>query len=243
MGPMDEEMRTQRLVAAEQRAEALFDEVVRRELIAPGRREQEVSDDVRDLAAELMGTSRFWHKRVVRAGPNTLEPYRENPPDREIAADDVVFLDLGPIFAPPGSPEWEADLGRTYVLGDDPVKHRLRDDLGRVFAAGRDHFEAHPDITGEQLYAEVVRLAEEAGWAFGGPHSGHLVGEFPHELIDERPQPQLHHPRQRRADAHAGPLGARLPLDPRGPPRRPRAARSAGSSSSCSPCRARRPPA
>lgn len=185
MGVMDEEMRTQRLVAAERRAEALFDEVVRRELIAPGRREQEVSDDVRDLAAEVMGTSRFWHKRVVRAGPNTLEPYRENPPDREIAADDVVFLDLGPIFAPPGSPEWEADLGRTYVLGDDPVKHRLRDDLGRVFAAGREYFETHPDITGEQLYAEVVRLAEEAGWAFGGPHSGHLVGEFPHQLIDE----------------------------------------------------------
>ena len=31
--------------------------------------------------------------------------------------DDILFLDLGPIFA-----EWEADFGRTYVLGDDPVK-------------------------------------------------------------------------------------------------------------------------
>jgi len=44
---------------------------------------------------------------------------------------------------------------------------------------------AHPDIPGAQLYAEVVRLAQAAGWTFGGPHSGHLVGEFPHEHIDE----------------------------------------------------------
>lgn len=34
---------------------------------------------------------------------------------------------------------------------------------------------AHPDITGAQLYAEVVPLAQAAGWTFGGPHSGHLV--------------------------------------------------------------------
>jgi len=26
---------------------------------------------------------RHWHKRIVRAGPNTLQPYAQNPPDRE----------------------------------------------------------------------------------------------------------------------------------------------------------------
>ena len=39
-------------------------------------------------------------------------------------------------------------------------------------------------ISGAQLYAHVVGLAEQAGWEFGGAHSGHLVGEFPHEWID-----------------------------------------------------------
>ena len=97
-----------------------------------------MSDRVRDLGAELFGTRRHWHKRIVRSGPNTLQPYRENPPDRSIGADDIVFLDFGPIFA-----EWEADFGRTYVLGDDPVKHRLRADLPRIWAAGRAHFEAN----------------------------------------------------------------------------------------------------
>ncbi|MFC4947996.1 M24 family metallopeptidase [Pseudonocardia sp. GCM10023141] len=176
---IDEQERERRLIAAEEQAEQLFAEVTRRGLVTAGVSESAVSTQVRDLASELLGVQRHWHKRIVRSGPNTLEPYRENPPDRVITEDDIVFLDLGPIFA-----EWEADFGRTYVLGDDPVKRRLQADLEPIFLAGKRHFTDHPDITGAQLYAHVVGLAEAAGWEFGGPHSGHLVGEFPHELID-----------------------------------------------------------
>ncbi|MFJ6725345.1 M24 family metallopeptidase [Streptomyces sp. NPDC091281] len=175
----DEDTRARRLLDAQAKAVRLFEEIDRRGLVAPGRGEREVSDQVRDLANELFGTTRHWHKRIVRSGPNTLKPYRENPPDRVIGADDLVFADFGPIFE-----EYEADFGRTFVLGDDPVKHRLRDDLPEVFAAGRRFFEADPDITGAALYAEVARLAEAAGWELGGWHAGHLVGEFPHEWID-----------------------------------------------------------
>ena len=103
-----------------------------------------------------------------------------------------MFLDFGPIFS-----EWEADFGRTYVLGDDPVKHRLRDDLERVWPAGREHFEAHPAITGAQLYAHVVGLAEAAAGSSAGAHSGHLVGEFPHETDRRRADRELHRPGQR----------------------------------------------
>lgn len=176
---IDERQRAARLVAAEEQAEALFAEVERRGLVAPGERETVVSDRVRDLGAAMFGTDRHWHKRVVRAGPNTLLPYRENPPDRVIGEDDIVFLDFGPIFA-----EWEADFGRTFVLGQDPVKLALRDDLPRLWAAGRAHFEAHPTITGSELYAHVAALATGAGWEFGNVHAGHLVGEFPHEFVD-----------------------------------------------------------
>jgi Xaa-Pro aminopeptidase len=176
---IDEDARARNLVAAERKAVVLFDEVERRGVIQAGLAETVVSDQVRDLAADLFGTRRHWHKRIVRSGPNTLKPYRENPPDRVIGTDDIVFLDFGPIFA-----DWEADFGRTYVLGEDPVKLRLRDDLPVIWSAGRDYFEARPDIAGAELYAHMVELAEAAGWDFGGPHSGHLVGEFPHEMID-----------------------------------------------------------
>ena len=174
-----EDERASRLLDAQANAVALFDEVVARGIIAAGQGERAVSDQIRDLANEMFGKTRHWHKRIVRAGPHTLFPYQENPPDRVIEADDIAFSDFGPIFD-----EFEADLGRTYVLGDDPVKHRLAADLPVIFDAGRRYFASHPDITGGQLYAEVARLAREAGWSFGNIHAGHLVGEFPHEEID-----------------------------------------------------------
>jgi Xaa-Pro aminopeptidase len=176
---LDERARAARLLDAQAKAEELFAAIGDFGIIAPGVLETAASDAIRDLAADMFGVSRHWHKRIVRAGVNTLQPYRQNPPDRAIEADDIVFADFGPIFE-----QWEADFGRTFVLGDDPVKHRLRDDLPVVFAAGRRYFHEHPLVSGEQLFAHVVALAERAGWEFGGPHAGHLVGEFPHEKIN-----------------------------------------------------------
>ena len=39
-----------------------------------------------------------------------------------INENDILFLDFGPIFE-----DWEADYGRTYVLGKDPLKLKLKD--------------------------------------------------------------------------------------------------------------------
>jgi len=175
---VDEDLRATKLIEAQAKAEALFAAIEQRGLITPGVGERAVSDAIRDLAGDMFGITRFWHKRIVRSGVNTLLPYKENPPDRVLEADDIAFADFGPLFE-----EWEADFGRTFVLGHDPVKHRLRDDLPRLFEAGRHFFEADPEMTGERLYAHVAELAREAGWQFGNVHSGHLVGEFPHEKI------------------------------------------------------------
>ncbi len=169
--------RSARLLDAQAKAAELFAAIEPRGIIAPGVREIEASDAVRNLAAEMFGVSRNWHKRIVRAGPNTLEPYKQNPPDLT-TADDIVFLDFGPIFE-----QWEANFGRTYVLGDDPVKLRLRNALPVMFRAGRQFFEAHEDVTGEQLYAHMTGLADADGWTFGGTIAGHLVGQFPHDKL------------------------------------------------------------
>jgi Xaa-Pro aminopeptidase len=174
----DEATRVTSLLDAQAKAGQLFAAVEEHAVIRPGVSEVAASDTIRDLAAELFGVERHWHKRIVRAGPNTMQPFRENPPDRVIGTDDIVFCDFGPIFE-----QWEADFGRTYVVGDDPLKHRLRDSLAPVWTAGRAAFEADPDITGEQLFARVVDLSEQAGWTFGGTIAGHLVGQFPHEKI------------------------------------------------------------
>lgn len=172
-------LRVQALREAEANAEQLFDEAVARGLVRSGTTERQLSDEIRLLANELFDVRRFWHKRIVRAGVNTMEPYRANPPNRVVQPDDILFFDFGPIFE-----EWEADVGRTYVLGEDPVKHRLAADLPRIWEQARTHFAATPDITGSQLFTHVLDLIHERGWGHGARHAGHLVGEFPHERIN-----------------------------------------------------------
>jgi Xaa-Pro aminopeptidase len=173
---LDEDTRTHRLLEAQAKAVELFAAIQREAIVRPGNTDKAASKQVAALANELFGVTKHWHKRIIRSGPHTLQPYQENPPDRTMTDDDIVFADFGPIFD-----GWEADFGRTWVIGGDPDKLRLRDDLQTVFDAGKQHFATHPDITGEQLYAHVVGLAESVGWTYGNWHCGHLVGEFPHE--------------------------------------------------------------
>lgn len=175
---VDENTRVSRLLDAQDKAAQLFDEVERLGLVRPGVSERALSDEIRDLARSMLGVTRHWHKRIVRAGEHTLDTYDANPKDRVIAEDDIVFLDFGPLFE-----EWEADFGRTFVLGDDPRKAALAQALPEVWHAGREYFLAHPDITGEELFHQIVAISKEHGWEFGGEIAGHLVGEFPHEKI------------------------------------------------------------
>jgi Xaa-Pro dipeptidase len=176
--PQSEEELIAGLLDAQRKAQALFAEVEAQNLIRPGATENQINESIYELAASMWGITKYWHKRIVRAGRNTLAPYDENPPDLTVAEDDIVFLDLGPVFE-----QWEADFGRTYVVGNDPAKHRLRRDIEEGFAKGKQYFQQHPDITGAQLYAYAQQLAKEAGWEFGGRIAGHLIGQFPHERI------------------------------------------------------------
>lgn len=175
---MPHDHRMASLLAAEKKAEALFDAIEAAGFIAPGRTERAVEQDIYALAEQSFGVTKHWHKRIVRSGINTLRTAGDNPPILEIAQDDTVFLDLGPVFD-----EWEADVGRTYALGTDPRKHRLCADLEPIFEDIKRHFDDHPDITGAELYAHAQRAADAAGWLFGGAIAGHIVGEFPHAHI------------------------------------------------------------
>ncbi len=174
----DWEERARELREAQSKAEELFVEIERRGLIRPEITESGLNDEIYALAEEMYRITTYWHKRIVRAGRNTLLPYAENPPDLTIGTDDILFLDLGPVFE-----KWEADFGRTFVLGSDPLKHKLRNDVGRAFADGKKYFNENQDITSCELYSYARLLAEQYGWEFGGSIAGHLIGQFPHERI------------------------------------------------------------
>jgi Xaa-Pro dipeptidase len=140
----------------------------------------------------MYGITTYWHKRIVRAGRNTLLPYAENPPDLPIGEDDILFIDLGPVFE-----QWEADFGRTFVVGNDPLKLKLRADVGAAFAEGKHYFHAHPEILSCEFFAYAESLAAKYGWEWGGPIAGHLVGQFPHERIADDKVTLYVHPKSR----------------------------------------------
>jgi Xaa-Pro dipeptidase len=179
--PVDaEEQRVIELRSAQSKAERLFQEIEARGLIRANITERQLNQAIYDLAKEMYGITTYWHKRIVRAGKNTLLPYAENPPDLTIQEDDILFLDLGPVFE-----DWEADFGRTFVIGSDPLKLKLKKDVEEAFAEGKRYFQQTPNIKADEYFAYIVSLAHQSGWEFGGRIAGHLIGHFPHEKIAE----------------------------------------------------------
>jgi len=172
-----------RLVNAERKALALLDAIEAGGLIAAGRTEREVEKDIYRLAQEQFGVEKHWHKRIVRCGANTLATAGDNPPILTIGEDDMVFLDLGPVFG-----EWEADVGRSYAIGPDPRKQALCSALPIQFETVVQRFRDDHDVTGADLYAFACQSAEAAGWIFGGAIAGHIVSEFPHARLPGRKQ-------------------------------------------------------
>jgi hypothetical protein len=169
---------TLNLLQAEQIAIELFEEVAERELIVAGKDEETLNKEIFLLAKELFDIEKHWHKRIVRSGENTLYPYKENPPNKIIKEDDILFFDFGPIIE-----NWEADLGRTYVVGNDPQKLKLKNDIEKAWHKTKEWFDTKSELKASELFTYAENKAKEYGWEFGGEIAGHLIGEFPHERL------------------------------------------------------------
>lgn len=183
------------LIEAEKKAAYLFEQVQQLNLIQAGKTEKELNQDVFNLAFRLFGIKKYWHKRIVRAGKNTLLPYAENPPNLTLREDDILFFDFGPVFE-----EWEADFGRTYVLGNNEKKLKLAQDVALAWAEGKAYYEQHKDkITGAEFYHYTKELARKYGWSYGNEHCGHLIGNFPHEILLGEELVNYIHPENKKA--------------------------------------------
>lgn len=168
------------LFLSEQKAKALFKEVEDRGLILPGKTEQQLSDEIVAIAAKDFGAEAHWGKKIVRTGINTLEPYIADPANLLIQENDILFFDFHPVFD-----GFEADLGRTYVLGNNPLKLKIKKDVEAAWQEGNDWYFKQTSLTGAEFFNYATTLAMRYGYEFGNAIAGHIIGAFPHEQPDD----------------------------------------------------------
>jgi Xaa-Pro aminopeptidase len=170
----------QQLLLAEQKAKALFAAVEQSGLIVPGKTEQQLCDEIVKMAKDDFGVEHHWGKKIVRTGVNTLAPYLANPADIVIQDGDILFFDFHPVFE-----GWEADLGRTYVLGDDPLKRKMIKDIEAAWQEANNWYSQQTNLTGAGFFDYIINLTKRYGYEFGNAIAGHIVGYFPHEQPDD----------------------------------------------------------
>ena len=168
------------LFLAEKKAKQLFKTVEERGLIIPGKTEKQLSDEIVKVAREDFGTENHWGKKIVRTGINTLQPYLSDPPDLIIQDGDILFFDFHPVFD-----GWEADLGRTYVVGTDPLKQKIKKDIEAAWHEANAWYFKQSKLTGSEYFSYVTNLTKRYGYEFGNAIAGHILGRFPHEQPDD----------------------------------------------------------
>ncbi len=170
----------QKMIDAQNKAIELFNTVEARGLIAAGKTEKQLSDEIVQIAKAEFGIENHWGKKIVRTGMNTLQPYSADPSNLLILEDDILFFDFHPVFE-----GWEADLGRTYVLGNDPLKQKIKNDVETAWHVGNDWYFKQNKLTGAQFFNYATDLAKQYGYEFGNAIAGHIIGKFPHEQPDD----------------------------------------------------------
>lgn len=171
---------TKHLFQAEEKAKELFQTVEKLGLIRAGKSERQLCHEILDLAQNEFGLEVHWGKKIVRAGFNTLQPYSGEAPDVLIQEDDILFFDFHPVFQ-----GWEADLGRTYVLGYDPLKLKIKKAVEQAWYEGNAWYFKQSHLTGAEFYQYCCDLAHKYGYEFGNAISGHIIGPYPHEQPDD----------------------------------------------------------
>ncbi len=165
------------LLKAQNQALSLLEKIESKKILRPGITELDATKEIFELAKNEYGIVQHWHKQIVRSGPNTLCTFDDISDSRTIAEGDLVFVDLGPVFE-----GWEADIGQTYLIGNNTEKAKLVADLPLIFNQVSGKLKDQPEITGAELYQYAHECSEKRGWLFGGHIAGHIVGEFSHFL-------------------------------------------------------------
>src|ERR1700744_2411534 len=147
----------------------------------PGMVEEDAVEMAKDILAKH-GMVQGWHDVYVRFGSNTTKTFgADSDPGIVLGADDVFFLDIGPVFE-----KWEGDGGDTFLTGNDPQMAKAAVDARTLFHITRKKWQ-DDGWTGIQLYDFAEAEAKKLGWELNLDLSGHRISDFPHAAIYEGP--------------------------------------------------------
>ena len=169
-------MTREQLIKAQDASIQLFKAIEGNQLIVAGKTEAQLNKEIDTLASNDFGITQHWHKKIVRTGKNTLSPYHDDPPNRVIDENDIIFIDWGPVVK-----GYEADIGRTFVLGTHPRKLKLKNDVEAAWHELQVLYQHQTTLKASTLFQYATEKAVEYGWEFGGAIAGHIIGKYPHE--------------------------------------------------------------
>ncbi|MEO5667179.1 MAG: M24 family metallopeptidase [Bdellovibrionota bacterium] len=145
--------------------------------IRPGMLESEAKIIGKEILVKE-GISQSWHAPQVRFGSHTLKSFGEPvSEDLRLGDNDIFFLDLGLVWN-----GYEADAGRTFVVGSDVEHLKCRDDARRIFEEVATHW-SNNKVSGVALYDFAIKSARSRGWILNLDLNGHRLGDFPHALV------------------------------------------------------------
>jgi len=144
-------------------------------LIKPGMSESDAKTLIADIQSQ-MGAPKSWHPPQIRFGENTLLPFAKMGQENvRLKENDIFFLDLGPIFD-----NHEGDVGRPFVVGQDPEMQKCCLDAEEIWHEVRNHWKTKA-VSGGELYLFAKTRAEARGWQLTlEKANGHRIADFPH---------------------------------------------------------------
>lgn len=162
------------------------------ELLRPGMTEVEAKT-LLEKTMDESGLEKRWHPTKMRIGTNTVKSFRDESELTTLSADDLFFVDIGPVYS-----NHEADYGETFVIGNNPKFTHLRDSTRKVFDLTKTQW-LENKLSGQELYAYAEQEATKLGLRLNTAMYGHRLGDFPHAvhsrdklgLIEFSPTPNL----------------------------------------------------
>lgn len=141
----------------------------------PGHSEKDAREILSKIEKE-MGSEASWHRAQLRLGKHTALGFGVKGEDTPVLQEnDIFFFDLGLVFK-----GHEGDVGRPFVVGNDPEMLRCAQDAEIIWKEVRDHWKSE-GATGEELYEFAHQSAEKRSWALQLKGAkGHRIADFPH---------------------------------------------------------------